>query len=102
MSAVRYNVRVKIGEELADRFAGYMRSKHIPDVLATGKFEAAEISRSEDGSFLVSYLALSGQDLNDYLARHTETMREAFRREFPFEAKVEREVLEIIDVIEAG
>ena len=100
MSAVRYNVRVRVGDELAERFSGYMLAKHMPDVLATGKFVSAEISRSEDGSFLISYLAGSRPDLDDYLARHTADLREAFSRECPFNAQVEREILDVVDVID--
>lgn len=99
MSAVRYNVRVTVDEERAERFIGYMLSKHIPDVLATGKFASAEFARSEGGSFLVSYLADSRPDLDDYLAKHTEILRETFSREFPFDVKAEREILEVLDVI---
>lgn len=102
MKAVRYNVRVTVGDGLADRFAEYMRSKHIPDVLAAGKFDSGEIARSDDGSFLVSYQAASRSDLDEYLENHTGRLREAFSREFPFEVRVEREVLEVLDAIKAG
>ena len=102
MSEFRYNVRVTVSDDLAERFAGYMRSKHIPDVLATGKFASAEIARSDGGTFLVSYLAGSGSDLDEYLKLHTESLREAFSREFPFEVNVEREIFEVLDVIAAG
>ena len=102
MSAFRYNVRVTVGDDLAERFSGYMLSKHIPDVLATGKFVSAELARSETGAFLISYLAAKRPDLEEYLEEHTERLRDSFAKEFPFEVRVEREILEVLDAIDAG
>lgn len=93
-----YAVIIELDEELSDRFEDYMRSKHIPDVLATGKFNGASIARSEEGVYRISYLAPNRESLEDYLAKDTKRLRELFMEEFPFDVSASREVLEVIDV----
>ncbi len=100
LAMICYSVVVTVGKDLSKRFEDYMRSRHIPDVLAAGKFEGASFARSEDGSYRVSYMAPDRKSLEDYLSEDSARMRELFAREFPFEVSATREVLEVIDAWE--
>ena len=93
-----YVVNIELADDLAERFEDYMRSKHIPDVLATGKFTGASLARTESGSYRISYFAPYRETLEKYLSEDTARMRDLFANEFPFEVTADREVLEVIDV----
>lgn len=38
-----YNVTINIHESVHDQWLGWMQQKHIPEILATGKFSSAKI-----------------------------------------------------------
>lgn len=40
-----YNVTTNVSEEIHDKWLHWMKSKHIPDMLNTGKFTKAKISQ---------------------------------------------------------
>ena len=93
----RYSVFITVDESFAERFEEYMRSKHIPDVLSTGRFVRASIWRSEGTAYRVDYVAEHREQLERYLAEDTERLREAFASEYPFEVSVERETADLVD-----
>ncbi len=93
---IHYTVTIKVGSPLTDRFLTYMRSKHIPDVLATGRFRFAELAVSDEGDFRVTYTARNRKSLELYLEHDSGRMQAAFAAEFPYRARVSREVLEVI------
>lgn len=98
MSAVSYEVTVRL-RDAADslRFQGWMRSRHIPDVLATGAFEAAEFAGLSPTVFRTRYRAASRAALDDYLAEHTGRLRADFEREFGNTATTIREVWAVFE-----
>lgn len=92
-----YVVNLTFDKELSGRFEDYMRSKHIPDVLSTGKFSGAELLRSGEGAYRMIYRSETREQLDRYLEEDTERLREAFAREFPFEVTAAREICEMVD-----
>lgn len=89
---VRYEVRVQVREDLTKAFESYMRTKHLPEILATGCFASIRFERSEDGAFRSCYEAASKVDLERYLADHAVTFRGDFLAHFPEGCEVRREV----------
>jgi hypothetical protein len=69
-----------------------MRQVHVPELLATGCFRAAALTRSAPGRYRVRYEAASEADLNRYLGTHAARLREAFAAHFPEGITVSREV----------
>lgn len=66
-----YNVTINIDESIHEEWLSWMKS-HIPEVLATGKFIEAKLTRvlveEETGGVIysVQYKAKSRKDLDDY------------------------------------
>jgi hypothetical protein len=89
---ITYEVTAVVEEALSDAFERYMRETHIPEVLATGCFEAAVFSRSTPGRYRTGYVARTRADLVRYLERHTAVLRADFAAHFPDGVVLCREV----------
>ena len=76
-----YAVILETDESLGGQLEDYMRSKHIPDVLATGCFSGAELARCGGGVYRISYRARNPESLEEYLAEHTQGLRKSFSAE---------------------
>jgi hypothetical protein len=66
-----YSVTIKIDKPLADEWITWMRSEHIPDVMATGCFLEHRVLRlmldEDDGStFSIQYKANSMDEISKY------------------------------------
>jgi hypothetical protein len=71
---ILYNVTVSIDPTIAEDWLNWMRTNHIPDVMATGCFIESRISRvqgEEEGgvTYAITYLAPS-QKLDEYQKQH--------------------------------
>lgn len=85
-----------------DVFADWMRDHHIPAILATGCFSAAEFTR-DDGAHLryrTRYFATDRASLDRYQAEHAPRLRADFQRHFGEGATVRREVWELLELWE--
>jgi Domain of unknown function (DUF4286) len=89
---IAYEVTSEVEESLVGRFEQYMRETHIPEVLATGCFQAAVLARSSPGRYRTSYVARTRADLDRYLERHTAGLRADFAARFPEGVSLSREV----------
>lgn len=67
-----YNVTTNVDESIHDHWLNWMKSVHIPAMLATGKFSSAKMSKvlidEEMGgeTYAVQYATDSMETLNDY------------------------------------
>ncbi|HJW09723.1 MAG TPA: DUF4286 family protein [Holophagaceae bacterium] len=89
---VAYEVTVEVRADLAEAFERYMRTKHIPEILATGCFARIHFERAAPTRFRSRYEAASQGDLDRYLAQHTARFREDFMAHFPEGCMPSREV----------
>jgi hypothetical protein len=89
---IAYEVTSRVEESLVGRFEQYMRETHIPEVLATGCFQAAVFARSSPGRYRTSYVARTQADLDRYLETHTAALRVDFAAHFPKGVALSREV----------
>jgi hypothetical protein len=89
---IAYEVTSVVEESLVGQFERYMREIHIPDVLATGCFQAATLARSSPGRYRTSYMARTQADLDRYLETHTARLRVDFAAHFPEGVSLSREV----------
>ena len=94
---VSYEVTAIVRADLVDDYESYMR-RHIPEVLATGKFLSASFSRSAGGCFRARYEAADQESLDRYLAEDTARLRADFAEHFPAGVELSREVWEIVEV----
>ncbi len=77
---ILYNVTVSIDESAEQDWLNWMRSKHIPDVITTGCFTEARLSRihaEEQGglAYAVSYVAESHEKFEEYQANHAPALQ---------------------------
>lgn len=80
----------------ARRFAAWMQSRHISEVLASGCFLEAELSERAPGVFRTRYLAPSRAVLDRYVTDFAPALRTDFEREFGGRASVSRETWEVL------
>ena len=76
-----YNVTINIEDDVHDQWLLWMRDKHIPDMLATGKFTHAKMAKilvEEDlggTSYSVQYTCPDKKTLEAYYQENAETLR---------------------------
>lgn len=96
-----YEVVVEVREDLAGAFEGYMRGKHIPEILATGCFTRIRFEQASPTRFRTRYEAATKADLDRYLEEHTGPFRADFAAHFPEGCTPSREVWEEVEVFRA-
>lgn len=85
-----YNVTINIEDSVHDRWLEWMKSEHIPAMLATGKFIKALMTKvlvEEDmggTTYSVQYTAHNKESLTRYYSENAEELRAQSR---PFEGK---------------
>lgn len=80
---ITYEVHVEVRPDLADAFAAYMRTKHLPEIWATGCFHSIAFEQSSPTLFRSRYQAATREALDQYLDQHTEHFRADFMAHFP-------------------
>ncbi len=86
-----YEVTAVVETRLAEAYERYMW-QHIPDVLASGCFQEAELSGATPGRYRIRYEASTIEDLERYLATHAPRLREDVASRFPEGVVLAREV----------
>lgn len=83
-----YNVTSNIQESIHDEWLDWMQHKHIPDVLATGKFLSANLVKvlveEEMGgkTYSVQYLTDSREKLQRYYEEDAPRLRDEAQKKF--------------------
>ncbi len=75
-----YNVTVKIDNSVLDEWLSWMKTKHIPDVLATQMFMDAKIMRvltgEVDGStFAIQYSCDNPMNIDEYQNKYAASLQ---------------------------
>ena len=97
-----YNVTINIDDSVHDDWLLWMRDKHIPDMLATGKFSHAKMTRvlveEEMGgtSYSVQYTTKDRETLEAYYKEDAERMRGDGLKRFADKFVAFRTELEVI------
>jgi hypothetical protein len=91
---IAYEVTVEVDESLVERYLEFMRTRHIPRILATGCFSHAELDRASETRFRQRFLAATLADLERYLERHAPALRAEFARHFSEGTRLTREIWE--------
>ena len=97
-----YNVTINVDDSIHDQWLKWIK-EHIPQVLATGKFTEAKLTKvlvdEETGgvTYSVQYRAKSRADLNDYYQNHAERLRDEGLKLFADKMLAFRTELEVID-----
>jgi hypothetical protein len=97
-----YNVTINIDESIHNEWLTWIK-EHIPQVLATGKFTEAKLTKvlveEEMGgtTYSVQYRAKSRKDLDDYYQQDAERLRQDGLKRFADKMLAFRTELEVID-----
>lgn len=81
-TCIIYNVTVKVETSIADAWLAWLKDEHVPEVLQTGCFTRAVISRlietddSDGPTFSIQYHAISKAQYNRYIEMHAANMRQ--------------------------
>ena len=76
-----YNVTINIDSDIKDAWLEWMQQEHIPEMLATGKFSKALLTKvlvEEDmggETYSVQYTAKSRAHLDDYYKNDADSLR---------------------------
>ena len=98
-----YNVTVNIAEEVHEEWLSWMRSKHIPDVMATGYFldnrMAKVITTQEDETghtYAIQYTCNSMEDLEEYNKTSSSALQEEHGKRYQGKFVAFRTLLEVV------
>ncbi len=97
-----YNVTINIEESVHDKWLAWMKEKHIPNMIATGKFTKALMSRvhveEEMGgiTYSIQFTTDSKETLEKYYREDADRLRNETMQLFPNKFVAFRTELEII------
>jgi len=96
-----YNVTVNVDESIHDEWLEWIKN-HIPEVLATGKFMDARLTKvlveEEEGiTYAIQYKAFSREALDDYYKNDADRLKSDGLKRFSDKMLAFRTELEIID-----
>jgi hypothetical protein len=92
-----YEITANVRPDLCDAYERYMRERHIPDLMRTGAFVTASLSRSAAGRYRIRYEARSREKLDSYLAEHAPRLRQHFTDTFPEGIELSREEWSVVE-----
>lgn len=88
---VTYEITATVRSDLCAEYERFMSTRHIPDLMATGAFAGATLSRAAPGRYRARYEAHDGAALAGYLERDAPTLRRHFADAFPVGVELSRE-----------
>lgn len=100
---VVYNVTTKVDQAVASEWLQWMKSTHIPGIIATGCFthavilEVLETDTSDGFTYAVQYHAETGEHYNRYIKEHADHMRTDALNKWGNKIISFRSVLKVID-----
>ena len=100
---ILYNVTVNIERQVEEEWVLWMKTTHIPDVLATGMFSENRFYKilhdSEDGSvnYSVQYFTDSMEKIMEYQNRYSQKLQDDVKERFHDKFVVFRTLLETVD-----
>jgi hypothetical protein len=96
-----YNVTVNIENDVRDEWLNWMKTVHIPEVMATGYFIENRICRvmvdEEQGTtYSVQYTAANMKDLEEYQQLHSPRLQKEHNDKYASKAVAFRTLLEVV------
>ena len=99
---ILYNVTVSIDPAIAEDWVNWMRTNHIPDVMATGCFVESRISRvhgEEEGgeTYAITYLSPSKEKMDEYQQQHAPLLQKDHSERYAGKFAAFRTILSVIE-----
>jgi hypothetical protein len=102
MTRITYEITAVVENDLITEYEEFMTERHIPDLMATGAFASATLSRSSAGRYRIRYEARSREALDEYLANHAQRLRNHLAGAFPAGIEFTREEWEVLAAFESA
>jgi hypothetical protein len=99
---ILYNVTVSIDPDVHAEWLDWMKTKHIPDVMATGCFVESRISRvhgEEEGgvTYAITYLSPSHEKMDEYQQQHAPVLQKDHAERYAGKFAAFRTILSVIE-----
>lgn len=99
---VIYNVTVSIDPAIEQEWVAWMRTAHIPEVIATGCFlegRMSKMNQEEDGActYAMTYIAYSEDHLSEYQLTHAPALQKEHSTKFQGRFAAFRSTLSVIE-----
>ena len=97
-----YNVTVTVEEDIKDDWLKWMKSEHIPELMAFGIFYKAQISRvivegDSNDTFAIAYTCPGMKQLNRYQTRFSAQLQEKHIARYGDKVVAFRTIMEVIE-----
>lgn len=97
-----YNVTVSVEESVKNDWLQWMKTKHIPEVMACGLFLKAQLNRviskdDSDNTFAISYTCSSMKNLHEYQIKYASDLKKDHNKRFGDKAIAFRTLMEVIE-----
>ena len=97
-----YNVTVSVEKSVQNEWLNWMKTEHIPEVMACGIFSKAQINRVIDqgdsnNTFAISYHCASMKDLHDYQIKFSAELQEKHIARYGDKVVAFRTIMEMIE-----
>jgi len=102
---ILYNVTVSIDERIHEEWLDWMKTKHVPDVMATGCFIESRLSRihGEKGelSFAISYLCKTQKEYDTYIREYAAELQQEHAQKYTGKFAAFRTMLTVLEEFKA-
>lgn len=97
-----YNVTINTAPDISEEWLSWMKSKHIPDVLATGCFVSHRLCQlqnveDEGTTYCVQYFYQEEQDLELYKNKFAKKLQEEHLQKFGNKALAFRSTMKVLE-----
>jgi len=103
-SAAYYRVSVGVDDDIAEEWLAWMRTIHVPEVLATGCFTGCTFTRQVEPEsrgrrqcFLLEYGLATLDQFKAYEVRHAARLREAHSARYSGQFEASRSIAILVD-----
>lgn len=101
-SKIIYNVTIKLDHQVTEEWLQWMKSVHIPDVMATGMFERYQINRiikdEPDGiTYAIQYVCADMKTLHQYQVKYAQKLQAEHTQRYQGKFVAFRTLMEILD-----
>lgn len=98
---IKYNVTIGVDEDITTAWLDWMKKEHIPDVMDTGIFLKAQISRiinssDSNNTFAITYTCDSMKDLHYYQVNYATELQQKHIDRYGDKAVPFRTIMEVI------
>lgn len=97
-----YNVTVSVEEDFTNDWLNWMKTEHIPEVMACGIFTKAQINRviaegDSNNTFAIAYTCVSMRDLHRYQTKFSSNLQKKHIDRYGDKVVAFRTVMDVIE-----